>query len=206
MKKFLFSFFSFLACIAVHAQKPQFGMKAGLNIADAKASGTDVPNFTSLVGAHVGFFMDVKLGKQFSFQPEILYSTQGGQFKQEVFTGETIVNTSNKLKYAYINVPLMMKYYANPNFYLEFGPQIGFLTNSELEVSFDGQTVGQDFMEYSTKTDFALNLGLGYEVTKKVVISGRYGFGLTNTLDTEPGDNSELLNQVFLFSIGYKFK
>lgn len=204
MKKYLLLVI-FLIGLTSFAQKPEFGIKGGINIASATADGTDAPNIESLVGIHVGFFMDVKLKNKFSFQPEFLYSMQGGQFDQAVNYEGTIYNTSNKLKFSYINIPLMLKYHADPKFYLEFGPQLGFLTSSELETSVLGQTVGQDFKEYMKSTDFALNLGLGYEISKKVVLSGRYSIGLSNTLDPEPGDNSEMKNRVLSFSLGYKF-
>jgi opacity protein-like surface antigen len=205
MKKNLL-LFALIIGFASHAQKPQFGLKAGLNIANAALSGDGSPDGKSLAGFHVGLFTDFKLSSKFSFQPELLYSAQGTQFDYVVNFEGVNYDTSSKLKLNYINIPLMMKYYADPKFYLEFGPQIGFLTSADIEVTVLGTTSTQDFKDSMNSTDFGLNFGLGYDVSKKVVLSARYNQGLSNGFNTEPGDNSKLKNNVISFSLGYKFQ
>jgi opacity protein-like surface antigen len=206
MKNKIILLFALLIVLSAQSQKAQFGIKGGLNLANAKLTGEGAPDGNSLTGFHIGLFTDIKISKKFSFQPELLYSTQGTQFNLTVdFEGDSYY-TSNKLKFGYFNIPLMMKYYADPKFYLEFGPQIGFLTKADLEVNVLGTSSTQDFIDSMNKTDFGLNFGLGYDVSKKVVLSARYNQGLSNGLDAPPGDNSTLKNNVISFSLGYKFQ
>ena len=215
MKKIIVLSFALLAFNLNFAQevtksksKPKFGLKGGLNIANAITSGEDSPNGKTLIGLNVGLLLEVKINNKFSFQPELLYSLQGMKFDEVVDTGDGIFKTNNTLKFSYINVPLMFKHYPNNKFYLEAGPQIGFLTSATLETSVVGQPIKieQDFKEYIKGVDFGVNLGLGYDISDSVVISARYNLGLTNALDISSEDNSMLKNRVFSFSLGYKFK
>lgn len=206
MKTKIYLLFTLFTVVFAQAQKAQFGLKGGLNIANASLSGEDSPDGKSLAGFHIGLFTDVKLSDKFSFQPELLYSAQGTQFDYVIFFEGNNYSTSSKLKLGYINIPLMIKFYADKKFYLEFGPQIGFLTKADLEVTVLNQSNTVDFKDSMNSTDFGLNFGFGYDVSKKVVLSARYNQGLSNGFDTEPGDNSELKNNVFSFSVGYKFQ
>jgi len=206
MKRKIYVVVALFILTSLQAQKAQFGLKGGLNIANASLKGEELPKGKSLTGFHIGLFTDIKISKKFSFQPELLYSTQGTQFNLDFFFGGDVYNVDAKLRLGYINIPLMMKYYPEAKFYLEFGPQIGFLTSAEFEVSALGTTDTQDFKDSMNSTDFGLNFGAGYEVSKKVVLSARYNLGLSNGFDTEPGDNSTFKNSVFSFSLGYKFQ
>jgi hypothetical protein len=59
--------------------------------------------------------------------------------------------------------------------------------------------------EFFNTVDFGMNVGLGYNFSKNVLVSARYNFGLTNIADTEPGDNTKMKNSVFSLSLGYIF-
>ena len=177
-----------------------------MNVANQNFSGDGAPSPSSLIGFHIGGFVDVKISEKFSIQPELLYSTQGSKFNMVVNDGNTDYNTENTIKLAYINIPVMFKYYATEKFSLEAGPQIGFLTNSEIEVNVLGQSVTQDAKELFESIDFGLNLGAGYDITKNISAGIRYNFGLVNVAKTEAGSNDSIKNNVFSISVGYKFK
>jgi hypothetical protein len=213
MKKLFFVVIALVVFNNVNSQndlkiksKPKFGMKAGLNIANANASGDGAPSSKSLIGLNAGLFMEIKLNSKFSIQPEALYSQQGIQFDQNVFFEGNLYNTSNKIKLSYINIPLMVKYYADKNFYIEAGPQLGFLTKAEFEIKVDGQTGTENIKDSYKSTDIGINFGIGYDISNKIVVSSRYNRGLANALVTTTGDNSKFVNSVFSFSIGYKFE
>ncbi|HEU4790929.1 MAG TPA: porin family protein, partial [Flavobacterium sp.] len=137
--------------------------------------------------------------------PELLYSTQGSKFDMNVDYNGTEYNTENNFKLAYVNIPVMFKYYAAEKFSLEAGPQIGFLTSSKIETEVLGQSVSQNAKDFFESVDFGLNIGAGYDFTKKFSGGVRYNFGLTNVGKNEDGSNDSIKNGVFSISVGYKF-
>jgi opacity protein-like surface antigen len=205
MKKIILSSLLVLAFGFTYAQKAEFGIKGGLNVANQNYSGDGAPSPTSIIGFQVGGFVDIKISDKFSIQPELLYSTQGSKFNLLVNTDGSNYDTKNTFLLSYINVPVMFKYYAAEKFSLEAGPQIGFMVDSKLKTDVIGQSVTQDAKDLFESVDFGLNLGAGYDFTKKISAGIRYNFGLTNVMKTESGDNSKIKNSVFSLSVGYKF-
>lgn len=207
MKKIIITSLLVLAFGFTYAQKAQFGVKGGLNIANQDFSGDGVPSTSSLTGFHLGGFVEFKIADKLSIQPELLYSIQGSKFNMVYNDGSTNYNTKNTIKLSYINIPVMLKYYATEKFSLEAGPQIGFLADSELKVEVVelGRTASQDAKDLFESTDFGFNLGAGYDFTKKFSAGIRYNFGLTNVAKTDPGSNDKIKNNVFSISVGYKF-
>jgi hypothetical protein len=53
------------------------------------------------------------------------------------------------------------------------------------------------------KTDFSLALGVGWDLPFGLSIDGRYNWGLSDNNEINTG--SSVKNQVWQFSIGYKF-
>jgi opacity protein-like surface antigen len=185
-------------CFA-NAQKAEFGVKAGVNIASQKFSGVGAPSPSAVTAFQVGAFLEVKISDKFSIQPELLYSLQGSSFD---FKSGTI-DTKNTLKLAYINIPVMFKYYAAEKFSLEAGPQIGFLTSAEIVTEAMGQSVTQDIKSSFKSVDFGLNIGAGYDFTEKISAGVRYNLGLTN-IGKNDGSGDSIKNNVFSITVGYK--
>jgi opacity protein-like surface antigen len=207
MKRIYLLLVILLAVNLTNAQKASFGLKGGLNIANLNVSGEGSPSMNSVTNFHIGGFVEIMLNKKVSLQPELLYSKQGAKFNQLVDVEGTLYDTSNTLKFSYINIPLMVKYYPDSKFFIEAGPQIGFLTAAKIEVEVSGFGSGEDDVKDSFNAiDFGLGLGAGYNFTKQFSANIRYNFGISNTADTEPGDNTEIKNSVFALSLGYRFK
>ncbi len=205
MKKVILTVMAVFAFGFVNAQKAEFGIKAGLNIANQNYSGEEAPSPSSIIGFQVGGFVDIKIADKFSIQPELLYSTQGSKFNMLIDYEGTEYDTENTFKLAYINIPVMFKYYATEKFNLEVGPQIGFLTSSKIKVNVIGQSVTQDLNDVFESVDFGLNLGAGFNFTKNISAGVRYNFGLSNAANADDESNDKIKNSVFSISMGYKF-
>src|SRR5260221_14442279 len=98
----------------VHAQA-EIGVKGGINFANVSNFGND-----ARVGGNVGLFVHARLDKNWCLQPEVLYSSEGTRFMSD--------NGERTLALNYIQVPVMLQYFPVKQFYLEAGPQVGFLT------------------------------------------------------------------------------
>lgn len=205
MKKYILAAVAVMAFGFANAQKAQFGIKGGLNVANQNYSGEGAPSPSSRIGFHIGGFAEVKISDRFSIQPELLYSTQGSKFDFTLEMEGVEYDTNNTFKLSYINIPVMFKYYAAEKFSLEAGPQIGFLTSAKLETKVLGQSVTQDAKQLFESVDFGLNIGAGYDFTSKFSAGVRYNFGLTNVGKNDDGSNDSIKNNVLFVSLGYKF-
>ena len=157
---------------AVNAQQTKFGANAGMLTGFAKVKtplGTDSDSNT---GFYAGFFAEISAGNKFKIQPGVNYAN---------------IDNSSALQ-----VPIMIKYYADPKFNLQFGPQFIF----DLEKNI--------LPEYYNATNFALALGAAYEFTPKLFVEARYSFQLNNHLKNAPSGYTLKANYLNL-GLGYKF-
>lgn len=208
MKKIILSAIAVMAFGSANAQDAKFGMKGALNIASLTG---DVENPSLIIGFQIGAFVEVKISEKCAFQPELMYSVQGvkesGNENIEGYNAD--IDMTSKL--GYLNVPLMIKYYAAPKFSLEFGPQVGFLLSAKADVDYtvfvEGMKVSGtesvDVKDQASSVDFGLNFGLGYDFTQKFSAGLRYNLGLSNVYDTPGNDSAK--NSVFSIAAGYKF-
>jgi hypothetical protein len=177
----------------VLAQSVQPGAKIGLNLANFYGEDTDGD---INVGLLFGGLLHIPVSDQFAFQPELLFSQQGTQGKED---GITVRFNNN-----YLMIPLMGKICLAPNFALEVGPQLGFLLSARLTGGENGNDVSVNMKELYKTVDFGLNAGLSYESESNFIVTTRYGLGLTNIVDSTIDDvNSK--NSVFQISLGYRF-
>lgn len=183
-----------LAGITVMAQKVDFGVKAGLNIANY--SSTNQPsNLSSRLAYHVGVLAEVTVSTVFSVQPEIVFSSQGvtNSLGKDEATG----------KYQYLNIPLMAKYYIFKNISVEMGPQIGFLTAATITAKdAQGKEVDIDVSKALNTVDAGINFGLGYKLTNGINFAARYNLGLTNISKAR---STSIKQGVIQLSLGYNF-
>ncbi|MEJ2113203.1 MAG: porin family protein [Flavobacteriaceae bacterium] len=188
----------------------KFGIKAGVNFASITGDETD--DLSGLTGFHFGAVLDISISEKFSVQPELLYSTQGAEYKDsDAYDG--------KFKLNYINIPVMAKYYVAEGFSIQAGPQIGFNTSAKDEYKYTGVDPGfsddsgtDDIKDFVKGTDFGINFGLGYEMQTGLNFSARYCLGLSDINDLpdniDPGFSvGDIKNQngVFQISVGYMF-
>lgn len=191
-------------------QKVKIGVKAGLNISSLAFDENEM-NSSSRTGFTAGVMVEIPLAKNFSLQPELLYSQQGG--KTSFFDSEvTNSNYKGTLELNYLNIPLMLKYYVVKGLSVQAGPQIGILlkANNKYEDNFLGYENHESFnlKDYSTGIDTSVNFGLGYQFKDKFYTDLRYNISYSNVF--KDGDanyfiNQDMKNRVFQISLGYFF-
>lgn len=166
----------------------RIGVKGGVNLANIVGEGHRGDLQTSI---HLGMLTEIPLSEKFFFGPEILYSSQGSK---------------NRYKLDYIQIPLMAGYYITEGFNIEAGPQIGFLTSSEVDVLMEG---GSNLNDYLSNFEYGMNFGLGVKWENGFFFQGRYNLGLANIFDNLKigfnGHDYKKTNRVIQFSLGYMF-
>ena len=143
MKKISIMIIIALTSASAFCQSVSLGPKVGLNISNY--TGGDLES-NALIGVHLGGILNLGLGKSFSLQPEVLFSTQGAKI---------VTNSQKKdFKTTYVAVPVMAKFKSAAGLYFEIGPQVSFRTSEDIP----DKTIDQ----FSKNLDLAVGVGVGY--------------------------------------------
>jgi hypothetical protein len=188
----LAAFLSLSGIVARAQQQPHFGIKGGFSTTAI----TDADDWR--VTGFGGLFVNIPLGWHWYLQPEVLYAGQGGVYGTGRYYFDPNDPNNTTISTGYVQVPLMFQFHVNRVFYLEFGPQVEFLTSAKAIT--DGAKT--DAMSSYNKTDFDLNFGVGLNCGPVVSLYARYNLGLTDVYnDSGPSE----YNRGAQIGIGFKF-
>ena len=106
MKKLIIAAIAVLSVGVASAQSVKFGVKGGLDLAIAAASGGNITVSTSETGFYFGGFVQIGVSEKFAIQPELLYAKvkELGQFQ----------------------IPILAKYSISKEFSVLAGQNLGF--------------------------------------------------------------------------------
>jgi len=232
MKKLLFFVMALFMVGSAFSQEVRFGVKAGVNLAslsdvESSGSGISIKVFEKdgmAIGYHGGVFANIGFGKFIGFQPELLFSMQGGKHKMgQLFSGMDdfgdmdleIDGPAPKVSYqlGYVALPLLLEIKPVDNLGILVGPQVGYNLTRSATSSFGGEkeTISgkdfdNDFLELK-KFDAGVTVGLQYTIAGHLNIGARYYLGLLDGYsETEDGVTTKgFKNGVIQASIGYSF-
>lgn len=167
----------------------------------------------------MGGYAELNISEKIALQPEVLYSRQGtkGSYDDDSYSSDYV------LRFDYLNMPVMFKYYILESFSIELGPQIGILISSKAEfqeseynnngglIYYDSYT--DDLKKLINTIDYGANIGFGYKLANGLNFSARYYLGISNVDkeywydDNTDGtyDAGKLYNNVFQVSVGFTF-
>jgi len=178
MRKFIMLSSLFFFSMAGYSQFVIFGAKAGVNFATVTGNALDDkgmhPSF------HIGGLANFFLNDNFTIQPEVLYSGKGFKSSDQTY------------KFGYIDIPVLVQYKTPSGFFVEAGPQVGFLISAKVNST--------DIKENMKSTDFSWVGGLGYKSAMGIGASARYDFGYTNV-----SEFGTLKNKTIMVSVFYTF-
>ncbi|MFC4162415.1 porin family protein [Epilithonimonas zeae] len=228
MKKLFLGLGLVAGTFAFAQTSPSFGLKAGLNISSISDDGYE--DSKSKAGFYGGVFMNAPLSEQFSIQPEVLYSQMGakvtGTNSYTIGGVTTTDKNSASLNLDYVTVPVMFQFHATPNFYLEAGPEFGFLVGAKAKgdttrtITSGGSSStstesysSRDIKDFYSGFNMGAGLGLGFNFTQNFGINARYVAGFTdiNKKNNDEDGNTTLeqsgknRNNTFQVGLSYKF-
>ncbi|WP_144283722.1 porin family protein [Chryseobacterium echinoideorum] len=182
----------------------RFGIKGGMNVSSLSKDGS-LEDQGSKIGFNAGVFANIPVAESFSIQPELLYSQYGDKYDQVV-----LGNRYSRARHLdYIAVPVMFQYNLVPNFYLEAGPEFGFLVSAKNK--FKNETDNNVITESGNYKDslngfnLGIGLGAGYYFTDNIGITARYVAGVTDIAKDRPANSDAIRNNVFQVGLAYKF-
>ena len=177
----------------LHAQGIDFGVKAGVNVANQKITGDYEPDTKAKIGIHGGVFVTWMFSEKLGIQPEVLFSAQGSKDKDDSYDYSIVTN--------YVSIPVLVRYDINDMFSVHAGPQFGVLVSAEEEFNGDSQDIKDDFKG----TDVGIALGAEADLPANFGVGLRYIFGVTNVLKEEMSfDDTELKNGVFQIYVKFR--
>lgn len=189
MKKLLLILLTGFSFAAADAQI-QFGLKAGASM--ATFSGDNQNEAKWKIGFSGGGLVAIPLFSDFTLQPEVVYSMQGFKFDEE--------NQKATFNANYLNIPVLFKYNNPTGFFIETGPQLGFLMSAKAKSG----GVSVDEKSGFKSTDFSWAFGLGYLIPGlNAGIDARYNLGLSNIIKED--SEGKLKNSVFQLGVFYLF-
>jgi hypothetical protein len=189
------------------------GFKAGSNYSSYTPkyiiSGIEDVRYDRKFGFYFGGFVNFEISDDFKIQPELIFAMQGAKFVNEnieIFdpndSSSTLVDFESNINESTIIIPIVAQYFVSDNFYLEGGPQFGYIINRKENITKDPfanisgtPTEPMDF-DYD-KFDLGLTFGIGYKISEKISVNTRYFFGLIER-------NNTIKSSVFNLGLEYK--
>jgi hypothetical protein len=191
MKK-LSIIFSLLFAITFTAQQAQaqvkFGIRGGANFANLYDFSSNLVG-QSRTGFLVGAYLQLPVGNNFTFQPELLYTTKG--FKAKIPAPPPVFpkKVTKTVHYNYISVPLLLKYKFTPQKalspYVAVGPYFAFLINDKLIKN--GETMAENTGNIR-QYDIGASIGAGLEYHG-------FNFGVRYSMGFVPIGESKSVNE-----------
>jgi len=196
----------------------QLGIRVGANTASVSAKTQELQEVEAhnRAGYQLGVFYEKKLTKRWSLAPEVQFSNQRMNMHiVESGVADGGYDANYRLRLRYLNVPIMARATFG-RFYLEAGPQVGFLLDAKEKGT---NTYGSFLGSYSTTynryaTDNYRRVDLGIAAGVGVKLPAGFGLGvrgytglrsITGGKDTQYANyTGTLKNQVVQASLTYQ--
>lgn len=196
MKKITFLAFAIIFSITTNSYTQNsnigYGIKAGANYSkftpDLEVGGRVLAQYQRKPGFYLGSFLNMEISKRLQFQPELLFALQGTNILIEGIelqggfeSSPTIVDFESRINESTIVVPLVFRYLFTGPFFLEAGPQLGYIINRNekiTKVALEQPNEREERELDYDKFDLGLTVGAGYNLTKDLTLNSRFFLGL----------------------------
>lgn len=190
-------FLALLMIASVASAQFTFGPKVGFS---ASKLSTDFPEMKEQAKANFQIGAFARFGKKFYVQPELMYATNGGIFKDEETGGK------QRVKFQSVEIPVLVGFrlvnLEVMNLRVFLGPSGSFFLGKDVEVD---NVLQETFNKDSFKNvSWGMNLGAGVDVLF-LTLDLRYQWGLNNVYEAPADEQSYMMkNNLFIVSLGFK--
>lgn len=158
MKNILSTFIVVAACCATaFSQAPSKSIEigAGIGFSSANASSGSITNDAYRSGFNVALSAENYFSDRWGLKVKVIYDQKG--WNGGYLTDASYHTTYTNYELNYITVPVMADWHfgRTRNWYLNFGPYIGFLANAK------ASSLNMDVKDYFKSTDIGIALGIG---------------------------------------------
>ncbi|MBR9757919.1 MAG: PorT family protein [Algicola sp.] len=184
----------FIGLFSVAQTKTSFGLRGNVQI--TKLSNADLDSKTS---GYFGAFVDFRFSDFYALRPELGYSNQGGEAKN---------NLENDLDIHYISLSISNVLYAkNSGVHFIIAPVFDFDTDDTL-IGLSNRKEGNDI----TFIDVCISAGIGYEFPFGLALEARYKQGLVDVysggwhdFSNPKYENETQFNSAIQLGLSFKF-
>jgi hypothetical protein len=155
-------------------QDTRFGIKGGVNISNMFTE--DIDDKNTVIGFNAGLFFKLPLTSNFSFQPELLYTTKGAELNYS----SALISGSATFSLGYIEMPLLAVINLTENVNIHGGVYLASLASASVKnvsdvglFNFEDELDRSDFETF----DYGLVFGAGLEFDK-INLGLRYEYGM----------------------------
>ncbi|MFC5540178.1 porin family protein [Rhodocytophaga aerolata] len=179
----LFFVFTFALSLPGFSQV-SWGIQGGGNVSNFHSRPGVYRSTHNRLGYHGGLFAEISLGKKVFFQPSLLYSLKGWRSRPELDGGH-----QGRVRFDYIDIPLLVGYRLSDKLSLLAGPQVGELIRA---TSIIGRDLNFDVSSQFKKIDAGIVGAVSYKFTPRLGMQVSYSLGLRrlNQVSFRKGDGS----------------
>jgi opacity protein-like surface antigen len=178
----------------------ELGVGLGLNLANVSTiNGQN--NASSRTSFNAGVSGEYYFSDRWGLKAKVIYDSKG--WSDGFITDENFNTVTTDFKLNYVTLPIMANWHfgSNRNWYLNFGPYVGFLVNAE------DSELGLDLKDGFKSTDFGFAFGIGYkfEIDDNIKLYIEYDgqSGFSDIFEENEGD--AIRNGRSSFNIGVLF-
>ncbi|WP_053992235.1 porin family protein [Mangrovimonas sp. TPBH4] len=170
-----------------------YGIKTGANYSSYSPrypmAGFKEIHYSSKFGFYLGGILNFEINNNFKLQPELNFASQGARYVSEnihltsEYGPDIVGDFESRITESTIVIPIVSQYFFSEKFYMEGGPQFGYiLDRTEKLIVNPAEQFGDTTNEINDidydKFDFGLTFGLGLKFSEKIGLNSRYFFGL----------------------------
>jgi hypothetical protein len=196
MKKIVFIVLFLFSVQALFAF--DFGVKVGYN-ASKLTTNLDSIKSQFKSGFHLGLF--ARIGGRLYFQPELLYTLQGGVFESNINTN----NWKEKVTIGSMDVPLLLGFRIinndNLNLRIDAGPVASFVVNKSVKEA--GGVTGPITTASINNVNWYIHAGAGVDLWF-ITFDIRYQVGLNKLIQEVSTWDFNSSNNLWVISLGFK--
>lgn len=199
-KNLLITALSLIGIFSANAQNKgdfELGLGVGLNVSNVSTIDNQ-DNASSLISFNAGVSGEYYFSDRWGVKAKLIYDRKG--WSDGFITDENMIEFTTDFKLDYVTLPVMANWHfgKNRNWYLNFGPYVGFLVKAE------DSELGIDFKDGFKSNDFGLAYGIGYkfEINESIKLYVEYDgqAGLTDIFEENEG--STIRNGRSSFNVG----
>ena len=170
-------------------RKLGFGVKAGVAATSLTIPKGEKSQSSYRAGFTGGVFADYRFNSRWALSADLLYARQGADIK---LNGDG----ENRMKLDYLQIPVLVNFYLTRSLAVKAGIQPAFFL--------DGSEVyNSSIRSSSASTDWAIPVGLSYELNCGVIFEARYNAGVKYSVDEF---DFPMHTVAFAFTVGYRFR
>jgi hypothetical protein len=189
----------------------QFGIKAGLNLANIVNNDDDSDNGMKL-GMIIGANYNAELSDAMSLDVSVAFKQSGTKESDEETSGGVTYKGSQTVALNYLDISPSLSFNVSDAMSLSVGPYLAFAMSGNVKSEYSAKGNGVDESESDSEaikfgdgdnddgikaTDFGLNFGAKFSINDAISVNAGYSMGLTNLLyiDSDMEDYYDSINE-----------